>query len=61
MIEYIGPADPAFHRLARGRDALYRWYNRPAFEDCARRSFDVVNSVDIPSADRAFYLLRRKI
>lgn len=60
LVEYVGPGDPMFRRLARGRDALYRWYGRPAFDECARRSFDIVNSLDIPSSDRALYLLRRK-
>ena len=60
VIEFIGPADPQFRRLARGRDALYQWYGRSAFEDCARRSFDVVKTLDTESSDRALYLLRRK-
>ncbi len=60
VIEYVGPQDPMFPRLARGRDALYQWYSRAAFDECATRSFDIVNSFDIPSADRAIYLLRRK-
>lgn len=60
LIEYVGPQDPAFQRLARGRDALYRWYGRPVFEDCATSGFEIVNSVDIASSDRALYLLRRK-
>jgi SAM-dependent methyltransferase len=58
-VEYIGPQDPAFRRLARGRDALYQSYSRPVFEQEARRSFDIVNSLDMPSGDRALYLLRR--
>jgi hypothetical protein len=60
IMEFVGPQDPMFVRLARGRDALYKWYSRPYFEDCARHSFDIVNSFDIPSSDRALYLLRRK-
>lgn len=60
IVEYIGPADPMFHRLARGRDAMYTWYNRDVFEDHARRTFDIVRHLDIPSSDRAIYLLRRK-
>jgi hypothetical protein len=59
-IEYIGPEDAQFRRLARGRDALYRKYGKSAFEDCSRRSFEIVNSVDVPSSDRALYLMRRK-
>jgi hypothetical protein len=49
-----------FRWLARGRDALYARYNRSLFDDCARRSFDIVSSFDIPASDRALYLLRRK-
>jgi hypothetical protein len=60
IVEYVGPADPMFRRLARGRDALYQWYGRSVFDEYARRSFDIVNSVDIPSSDRALCLLRRK-
>lgn len=59
FIEYVGPGDPVFHRLARGRDALYAAWDRPAFEACARRRFEIVSSLDLPSADRALYLLRR--
>jgi SAM-dependent methyltransferase len=60
LIEYVGPADPMFRRLTRGRDALYQSYGRSVFEECARRSFDVQTSLDIASSDRALYLLRRK-
>jgi SAM-dependent methyltransferase len=60
LIEYIGPHDPMFRRLARGRDSLYQWYSRSVFDDCAWRYFDIVSSFDIPSSDRALYLLRRK-
>jgi SAM-dependent methyltransferase len=60
VVEYVGPQDPMFRRLARGRDALYQRYGRPVFEECARGSFDIVNCLDIPSSDRALYLLRRK-
>ena len=60
IIEYVGPQDPMFRRLARGRDVLYHSYTRDVFEECARRSFDIVNSLGIPSSDRAIYLLCRK-
>lgn len=60
VMEYVGPADPMFRRLARGRDALYSWYNRSVFEASAARAFDVVEWVEIPGADRVVYLLRRK-
>jgi 2-polyprenyl-3-methyl-5-hydroxy-6-metoxy-1,4-benzoquinol methylase len=60
VIEYVGPQDAMFRRLARGRDALYQWYGRAAFEAAARVLFDVVNTFQIPSSDRAIYLLQRK-
>jgi len=60
IIEYVGPQDPMFRRLARGRDALFNWYSREAFDECAGRVFEVVRSIDIPSSERAIYLLRRK-
>ncbi len=60
LIEYIGPADAMFRRLARGRDALYTWYTRAVFDEYAQRSFNIVATVDIPASDRAVYLLRRK-
>ncbi len=60
LIEYVGPADPMFRRLARGRDALYQGYDRQVFEACARRSFEIAGSCEIPDSHRALYLLRRK-
>lgn len=60
VIEYVGPRDPMFRRLARGRDALYAWYGRAAFEDFAARRFEVESSLEIPASDRVLYLLRRK-
>jgi SAM-dependent methyltransferase len=60
VIEYVGPRDPLFRRLARGRDALYQSYSQQVFEAYARRFFDIVKSLDIQSSDRAIYLLRKK-
>lgn len=60
IVEYVGPQDPMFRRLARGRDALYEWYGSGAFEECARHSFEIEKSLEIPSSERALYLLRRK-
>jgi len=60
IVEYIGPGDPAFHRLARGRDALYRHFTRTAFDECASQSFELMKTFDIPTSERAICLLRRK-
>ena len=60
LAEYVGAGDPMFRRLARGRDALHRGYNRSVFEESARLRFNIVNSFDIPSSGRALYVLRKK-
>jgi len=54
IVEYVARDDARFRRVARGRDALYEWFTREAFEESARRRFDIVNS------DNAVYLLRRR-
>ena len=60
VMEYVGPEDALFRKVTRGRDELYRWYSRSAFEACAGRAFETVRAVDIPQSDRAIYLLRRR-
>lgn len=59
IIEYVGPTDPMFKSIARGRDSLFNWYDREAFETAAQRRFTIVDSVSLPDADRAMYLLKR--
>jgi 2-polyprenyl-3-methyl-5-hydroxy-6-metoxy-1,4-benzoquinol methylase len=60
VIEYVGPEDPMFRRLTRGRGELYKWYGREAFEKAAANLFDNVSSTTIPGLDRVVYLLRRR-
>ena len=60
LVEYVGPSDPMFQRLLRGRGELYRWFHRTAFEQHAARRFETVFSREIPGADRCLYLLRRR-
>jgi SAM-dependent methyltransferase len=60
VIEYVGPSDPMFHRLARGRDALYTWLTPAAFEESARRRFEVVEKGPVTGAGRILYFLRRR-
>jgi predicted RNA methylase len=59
VIEYVGPEDVLFRKLTRGREELYRWYSRKAFEECVARAFETVRTVDIPQSHRAMYLLRK--
>lgn len=60
LVEYVGPLDPMFQRLLRGRGELYRWLNRTVFEEHAGKRFETVFSRPIPGADRCLYLLRRR-
>jgi SAM-dependent methyltransferase len=59
LIEYVGPEDPLFRRLARGRDALYEWYTRAIFEEYARAWFEIEETFDAAEF-RTVYILRRK-
>lgn len=60
VVEYVGPGDPLFRRAARGRDAMYEWYSRASFEECAGRCFDIVSRREMAPEDRVVYLMRRK-
>jgi len=59
IIEYIGPDDPQFKRLLRGRGALYRWFGRSAFEDELTRRFEIIRQKEITESGRWIYLARR--
>jgi SAM-dependent methyltransferase len=60
VIEFVGPADPMFRKLLRGRGDLYREITRDAFESGCRPLFDIVRSRQIEGADRWLYLLRKR-
>jgi SAM-dependent methyltransferase len=60
IIEYVGPGDPMFRRLTRGRDRLHQSLNQPAFEQAWMSRFDIVNSCQLPASSRVLYLLGRK-
>lgn len=60
IVEYIGPGDPMFQRLTRGRDALHQSLNPEMFEQAWRARFDVVSTCDVPNSERRLYLLRRR-
>jgi SAM-dependent methyltransferase len=59
VIEYVGPGDVMFRKLARGRDHLFEGLTRERFEYACRRHFEVVRSERLPESDRWLYLLRR--
>jgi len=60
IFEFVGPEDPMFQRLLRGREALYRDLSVETFERLLRRHFDVVRSTEIVERRRWLYLLRKK-
>jgi hypothetical protein len=59
ILEFVGPEDPMFQRLCRGREALYRDLSAQAFEQSLSRHFRVVRSTEIVERRRWLYLLRK--
>lgn len=59
VIEYVGPSDPMFRALLRGRDHLHADFNEASFEAAVRGRFDVVRRRPLENLDRVLYLLRK--
>jgi 2-polyprenyl-3-methyl-5-hydroxy-6-metoxy-1,4-benzoquinol methylase len=60
LIEFVGPEDPMFRRITRGRDALHEGYNVEFFEAVSLRYFDIVRSCSLEGTSRRLYVLRKK-
>jgi SAM-dependent methyltransferase len=60
VIEYVGPDDVMFRKLARGRDHLFVGLTREGFERACLRHFEIAKSERLPESDRWLYLLRRR-
>jgi SAM-dependent methyltransferase len=60
VIEFVGPEDPMFQRIARGRGHLHSDLTSEYFESQCRRYFDVVRLMQTEGHARRLYLLRRK-
>lgn len=60
VIEYVPPQDPQFTRIARGRDALYRWLDEDAFLSALRERFDLVAQMKVEGGGRVLYHARRR-
>jgi SAM-dependent methyltransferase len=58
IIEYIGPDDVMFRKIARGRDGLFADLTREGFERSCQRHFAIVKRERLPESDRWLYLLR---
>ncbi|MCH7937534.1 MAG: methyltransferase domain-containing protein [Proteobacteria bacterium] len=60
IIEFVAREDTQFQRIVRGRDDLYRDYDRDAFETACRERFEIQRRKSPDGATRALYLLRLK-
>ncbi len=60
VIEYVGPQDPMFRQLLRGRDHLHTELTRALFEEALEAQFDVLARQPLEGTDRSLYLLRRQ-
>ena len=59
VAEFVGPGDPMFRRLLRGRDYLYEGLGNATFEAAAVRSFRIARSLRLGQSDRWLYLLEK--
>jgi SAM-dependent methyltransferase len=59
VIEFIGPDDPMFRRLVRGREELHRDLTVTQFESACRDRFEIIRSQRLEGASRWLYLLRK--
>jgi SAM-dependent methyltransferase len=60
ILEYVGPGDPMFKRLVRGRDQLYARYSTEWFEEACRARFEILECQTLASLDRRLYLLKKR-
>jgi SAM-dependent methyltransferase len=60
VLEYVGPSDPMFRKLVRGRGALYAHVTPEWFEAACTEHFEIVESQKLAEADRRLYLLKKR-
>jgi SAM-dependent methyltransferase len=60
IVEYIDRADPQFHAIARGRDALHRDLTADTFEHAALRQFEIARRCEVTPTRRIYVLERRR-
>ncbi len=58
IIEYVGPEDPMFKILLRGRDALHAGFSSAVFEEALRKRFVIVELHPVTGMDRILYHAR---
>lgn len=60
ILEFVGPGDEMFQRIARGRESLFTGLDKKCLERAASKHFQIVRSLDLPGTDRCLYLLRKR-
>ncbi|MCU0242389.1 MAG: class I SAM-dependent methyltransferase [Vicinamibacteria bacterium] len=55
IVEYVGPRDPRFQEIARGRDALYRECSAASFEVAFAPHFEIREAAAVADLDRRLY------
>lgn len=59
IVEFVGPDDSMFRRLARGREELHRNLTVGYFEETCCKAFRLVRSLKLPGAHRSIYLFEK--
>jgi SAM-dependent methyltransferase len=59
VIEYVGPQDPMFRRITRGRDHLHESLTVDLFENVSRQYFAITRSERLGGTHRRIYMMRR--
>lgn len=60
VIEYVGPQDAMFRRIARGRDYLHESLTPEYFENVSRQYFEITRVQKLGDTHRQIYMMRRK-
>jgi 2-polyprenyl-3-methyl-5-hydroxy-6-metoxy-1,4-benzoquinol methylase len=60
VIEFIGPDDSMFRRLARGRDHLFAYLTTELFENSFKRKFNIMRCERLAGTSRWLYLLCKR-
>ncbi|MFB3778501.1 MAG: class I SAM-dependent methyltransferase [Bryobacteraceae bacterium] len=60
VAEYVGPEDPQFRRLCRGRDHLYSGYGEPVWEQAWNQEFAIEERIRLDRCGRVLYRMRRR-
>jgi SAM-dependent methyltransferase len=60
IVEFVAPDDPMFHRLARGREHLFKGLTNDVFRNTCLQRFDIIRRRQLAGASRWIYLLKKR-